>query len=146
MGSGPEVAGQALAKRDELLRRIYRVLTYAGLSHAVDTTDETATQMDGQAYGLLGQVMAAISFVEPELLAVGEATLRKWTREPALAVYGHYVDDLLRKQAHVRSAEVEELLGMLADPFQGPSNTAEVLRAADMKFPEAPRWKEPHCR
>ena len=137
VGSGPEVAAQALANRDGLLRRIYRVLTYAGLSHAVDTTDEAATQMDGQAYGLLGQAMAAVSFVEPELLAVGEETLRAWATAPSLAVYGHYIDDLLRKQAHVRSAEVEELLGMLADPFQGASTTAEVLRAADMKFPPA---------
>jgi oligoendopeptidase F len=44
---------------------------------------------------------------------------------------------LFRKQAHVRSAEVEELLGMLADPFSGVSATARVLTDADFQFEPA---------
>src|SRR5690606_19664393 len=42
-----------------------------------------------------------------------------------------------RRQAHVRSAEVEELLGMLADPFSAVENTAEMLTNADIKFQPA---------
>jgi oligoendopeptidase F len=54
--------------------------------------------------------------------------------EARLAHYAQYFHNLFRKQAHVRSGEVEELLGMLADPFGGPSNTAGVLTNADFKF------------
>ena len=55
-------------------------------------------------------------------------------QDPKLAVYAHSFDDLFRRQAHVRSGEVEEVLGMLADPFSGPSNTASMLTNADFKF------------
>ena len=49
----------------------------------------------------------------------------------------HAFDDLFRKQEHVRSGEVEELLGMLVDPFTGPMNTASMLTNADFKFAPA---------
>jgi oligoendopeptidase F len=138
VGGGADVAVAALAAREDLLRRVSKVLMYASVSRAVDTTDQTATQMEGQAYALYGQALAAVSYLEPELLAVGEATLHEWlAASPALTVYRHYIENLLRKQATIRSAEVEELLGMLADPFQGPGATADALRGADLKFPPA---------
>ncbi len=43
----------------------------------------------------------------------------------------HYLDDLFRQQAHVRSGEVEQVMGMLSDPFQGVGQTASVLTDAD---------------
>ncbi|MGH2543921.1 MAG: oligoendopeptidase F, partial [Ardenticatenaceae bacterium] len=45
--------------------------------------------------------------------------------------------DLFRRQEHVRSAEVEEVLGMVQDPLVTASNTAEVLVNADLKFEPA---------
>ncbi len=51
--------------------------------------------------------------------------------------YEHYFNDLFRKQTHVRSAEVEELFGLLRDPFSGPRNTAGLLTNADFKFKPA---------
>jgi oligoendopeptidase F len=57
--------------------------------------------------------------------------------EPRLAIYEQYFDDLFRKQAHVRSPEVEELLGMLADPFSGVSGSAGMLTNADFQFKPA---------
>jgi oligoendopeptidase F len=138
VGSGAGVALAALKARDELLRRVSKVLVYASVSRAVNTTDQAATQMEGQAFALLGRAFAAVSYLEPELLAVGETTLAAWMdASPELAVYRHYMENLLRKQATIRSAEVEELLGMLADPFQGPNATADALRGADLKFPPA---------
>jgi oligoendopeptidase F len=55
-------------------------------------------------------------------------------QEPKLAVHAHAFDDLFRKQAHVRSGEVEELLGMLADPFSNVPQTTSMLTNADFKF------------
>jgi oligoendopeptidase F len=50
---------------------------------------------------------------------------------------GTAFDDLFRRQAHVRSAEVEELLGLVSDPLQGPSNSTGMLTNADFKFKPA---------
>ena len=49
----------------------------------------------------------------------------------------HHVDDLFRQQAHVRSAEVEQVMGMLSDPFAGVGQTASVLTDADFRFEPA---------
>ncbi len=54
-----------------------------------------------------------------------------------LASYAHYFDNLFRQQAHVRSAEVEEILGMAADPFSSVSRTSGFLSNADLKFAPA---------
>ena len=59
------------------------------------------------------------------------------TQDLKLAVYAHFFDDLFRKQDHVRSGEVEELLGMLADPFSGPASTSSLITNADFNFASA---------
>src|SRR5258706_12070030 len=103
----------ALKAMEELLARVNRVVVYAGFAYSVDTTDQDAAAMAGKSQGAFGQASAAISFLNPELLEIGEKTLRQWLMdEPGLGIYAHYADDLFREQAHVRSAEVEEILGM----------------------------------
>src|SRR6266487_523585 len=94
--------------------------------------------MNGKATSALAQVSAATAFVDPELLTIGETKLRQWRQDdPRMKLYEHYFNDLFRKQAHVRNAEVEELLGMLSDPFRGTSNTVSMLANADFKFKPA---------
>jgi oligoendopeptidase F len=111
---------------------------YASFATAVDTTDQDASGMQSRAGGMYGQVAAATAFFAPELLAIGHDRLREWMQQDSrLSVYGHSFDDLFRKQAHVRSGDVEEILGMLADPFGGPSNTSSMLTNADFKFTPA---------
>ena len=132
---GPETLVEAMELFDDLMRHAGAVQVYAIMSHAVDMADPAATRMSSQARGTLGQLDAALAFLDPELLAIGRETLAQWIRdEPRLAMMAHYVQDLFRQQAHVRSAEVEELLGMLADPFGSVSATAGVLTNADFLF------------
>ena len=138
LGDSPETLTEAMALRQDLVRRAGQVAVYATMAHAVDMGNQAAAGMSSQARGLHGQVAAAMAFVDPELLAVGRTTLEQWMRdEPRLAYLAHYVEDLFRQQEHVRSAEVEELLGMLADPFSGASATVSMLTNADLRFEPA---------
>ena len=121
-----------------LKRRVYKLCVYAGMDYAVDTQNQPAAKRYGRIQGLAAQLAAASAFVGPEILALGEAIVRGWlAEEPRLAYLQHYVDNLFRKQAHVRSAEVEELLGSLAAPFANVETTASMLTDADFKFPAA---------
>jgi oligoendopeptidase F len=132
---GPATLIEAFKATEEIVARVMRVVVYAGFAFSVDTTDQNAAAMSGKSQGVFGQVAAAISFLNPELIEIGEATLRQWlTDEPGLGLYGQYIDNLFRQQAHVRSAEVEEILGMLADSFSGPTTTASMLTNADFKY------------
>jgi oligoendopeptidase F len=135
---GPTVLVDSLIFRDEIRRRIDTALMYADMSHAVDKTDQNTASMPGMAQGLNGQVLAATSFIEPEILGIGEETIQLWiVEESRLSVYQHYFDNLFRKMAHVRSAEVEEVLGLLTDPFSSIGNTYGMLTSADIKFQPA---------
>ena len=134
----PATLSAALEAHDELKRRAAVAYMYAGFSYAVDTANQKSAGMRSQGQSMYGKVLAAIAFVQPEILEIGKSILEEWVRqELKLAVYTHYFDDLFRKQQHIRSAEVEEVLGMASDPLSGPGGTASVMTNADFKFQPA---------
>jgi oligoendopeptidase F len=125
----------ALAVMQRLLGKIF---SYGYMSYSVDTTDQNASAMRDRAQSLTAQATSATAFTDPELIAIGQETLNRWMdEEPRLAEYRHYVHNLFRRQKHVRSAEVEQIMGLTADPFGMVSNTYTMLTNADMKFPPA---------
>ncbi len=142
LSEGPATLLEALTAYEKMLARVERVYMYAGFAYAVDTANQQAAGATGRAAGMFGQVAAALAFVSPEVLSIGKDKLAEWMKqEPKLAVYRHSVDNLFRRQQHIRSGEVEELLGMLADPFSGPQNTASMITNADFKFEPAENSK-----
>ncbi len=138
LGSSPETLLAGMRAVEEIMRRAMTVFMYAAFSYSVDTTDQKATAMYGKAQGMYGQVAGAVSFINPELLQIGKGTLDDWmTKNGKLAIYRQSIKNLFRQQEHVRSGEVEELLGMLADPLSGASNSTSMLVNADFKFAPA---------
>ena len=138
LGDGPATLAEVTEIMDDLIRRAGKIYVYAEMSHEVDTTNQAATRMVSKAQSLMGQISAATAFFDPELLTIGEETLGWWIQsEPRLANYAHYISNLFRKQAHVRSTEVEELLGLMGDPLSGTYSTANMLTNADFKFAPA---------
>ena len=138
LGDSPETLVKAMETVSSLYQRAGKVLVYASLAHEVDTADQTAARRMGQVMGLFGQLQATISFIDPELLTVGQEKLNTWMQEnPQLKVYEHYVENLFRLQAHVRSQEIEEVMGMLATPFSGTQQTASLMSDADFRFEPA---------
>jgi oligoendopeptidase F len=128
----------ALHAIEDLVGKVQRVYFYASMSFSVDTTDQAASRRNSQAQSAAAQAFAAMAYLDPGLIAIGEAKLRSWlAQEPDLQIYTHYIDNLFRRQAHVRSTEVEELLGLAADPFGNLFNTQNSLVNADFKFPPA---------
>lgn len=122
----------------QTLNRAEKLYIFASFSAHVDTTDQAAAALASKATTLFGQVLAAGAFLKPEILALDDATLRQWLREHVdLAVYTHYFDDLRRRQAHIRSSEVEALLGQLTDPFSTLETNARTLTVAEMHFAPA---------
>ena len=135
LAEGPSVLLDALQAAYDLISRAQTSFMYAGFSYAVDATNQQAAGMRGKAQGMYGQVLSAVSFLQPEILAIGKEKLDQWIAQSSkLEPYQHSFNDLFRKQEHVRSAEVEELLGLVSDPLQGPGNSTSMLTNADFKF------------
>lgn len=130
-----QTLADAMELAQALQKRLWQVYVYASLLHSVDTQDQNAVAMNGAVNALAGQAGAAFAFFDPEILDIGQDALQTWMQsEPRLAVYAQYFDNLFRKQKHVRSAEVETLLGMLANPFSGAYAGHTMLSSADMRF------------
>jgi len=135
LGESPAVLADWFEQSETTLRLLGMVYVYAGLGHEADTGDQAAKAKDDRAGGLWGRTAAALAFAEPETLAIGFDTLRKWAKdEPRLTVFQHYFDTLEQRAEHIRSAEVEEVLGHLADPFATARGIHGTLADADLKF------------
>lgn len=138
LSEGPGTIVEWFETGQRIFRLIGHVMVYAAANHLVDKTDQAAAALFDRARGLMARATAAAAFGDPELIAIGFETLRGWiTAEPRLALYAHYIDRLSRRAPHVRSPEVEELLGHLADPFRTASATHGILADADLAFAPA---------
>lgn len=135
---GPERLRAWLEFKESLNEQFGKLRVYATMEYSCNTHDAAATARYDRVRGLSAQLSAKTAFAEPEIVALGRDTLRRWQEdEPALAVYGHYFDKLLRQAAHLRSAEVEELLGALSSPFSSATSTHGVLANTDVSFTPA---------
>ncbi|MCA9921782.1 MAG: oligoendopeptidase F [Anaerolineales bacterium] len=135
---GPATLADYLEKSEEMSRNLGKIYVYGSLNYSVNTMDQEAAGRNDQGRGTFGKAAAAVAFDEPELLAIGFDTLNKWmAEEPRLAPYAHYFSQLEQRHAHVRSAEVEQVLGMARDAFGTASATHGILANADLKFTPA---------
>jgi len=134
---GPSVVADYFEEVERQYPRGARLAIFAQFAMSVDGQDQEPKAYLGQAMGLMGQFASISAYAEPELLEIGEQLLEWTEKEPRLAIYRHYFDDLLRQKEHLRSAEVEEVLGMLADPFSQIRRTASELADSDIKFEPA---------
>jgi oligoendopeptidase F len=138
LAASPAMVAAWLELYEELTARLGKVYVYASSQYAVDTTDQEAAGRESQAIGLHAELAAASAFAEPELLAIGPETLLAWAAEDTrLTRYAHYFEELKHHAPHIRSAEVEELLGQALDPLETGSSIHSVLANADLTFAPA---------
>jgi oligoendopeptidase F len=138
LGESPTTLADYLELAEELLRATGRAVVYARMFYAVNTQDQAAKARVERVAAMATRLGAANAFGEPELLAVGEATLARWVaEEPRLALYGQHFARLARRAAHVRSAEVEELLRQVSEPLDTAAATHGILTNADLRFAPA---------
>src|SRR5688500_734999 len=138
VGKSARKVADALDLSYALQEQAGRIIVYAAIAQAVDNADSNAARMYGKMQSVYGQIFSGIAFIEPEILAVDREKLNKWRKkEPRLRIYDQYFDNLLRQQAYVRSAEVEEVFGLAQDPLSSLYTTMNVMTNSEMKYPDA---------
>jgi oligoendopeptidase F len=134
----PEQLADWLETVDRWRGTAEKLFTYALMFRTVDMADSAAGALYSRATAISARCEAAVAFTEPELLAIGFETLDNWMEQSSrLAVYRHAFDKLKIRAPHVRSAEVEELLGKISEPFSSASMIHSVLSDADLVFEQA---------
>jgi len=138
LGKSPQTLLDWLARWQAFNQLVQRVVMYAQLEYSGDTTNQDAVARVGRSTTVASQAQAAIAFAEPELMSIGFTKLYAWLElEPELAVFRYYIERLERNSAHLRSAEVEEILGQARDAFRTASNTHGVLTNTDLRVAAA---------
>jgi len=127
---------QALRLHDQLGEMLGRLFTYALMRRDEDNTNSAAQAMADRAISLANRAASATSFIEPEILAIPQDQLMAFMQsEPGLALYKHHLDEITRRRAHVRSAEVEALLAATGEMHNAPGQIFRMLFDADLKLP-----------
>lgn len=135
LGRSAEGVYHALRALDTLVERFGKVRVYASLLFAADTRDDEATKMTQQVDALSANVSVWISFVEPELLALGWAILERMCDEyPPLGVYRQYLSELERRRRHMLSPEQEALLSELSGLQRLPESIRNAAHDGDLRF------------
>lgn len=135
LGTDPATLADYLEAADQLMQRVGKVYLYASMQYSVNTTDQAATARYDRALGLYARARATLAFAEPEILRIDSQRLTEWIeRLPRLAIYEHYFDTIRRRRPHIRSAEVEELLNQVQDPFRTATRIHGIFVDADLQF------------
>lgn len=133
----PEILLDWMELTDQLSQKTGRLSMFARFASTVDSTDIEAKSAMGQAAGLMAEYSAATSFAVPELMEDVQR-LQSWAEnEPGLKLYSHFFNNLIRQKQYLRSAEVEEILSMLNEPFGHVNQTFTELVNTDLSFEDA---------
>ena len=138
LGNSGSVLLEFLEILNDLRSRFRKLSVYASLFRSVDSEDNAANIMSGKAASVFANFASSAAFGQPELLALGQSKLEQLIlQEPKLEMYKHHFEILEKGRAHVRSSEVEALLGSVSEPFSQAVQTHGVLVNADLKFENA---------
>lgn len=136
LANGKEAFRGAIDLVMKIGERLERAYIYAMLHKSADGGDPKHQEMDGRAMNAYVQYSMAVSFLEPEILALSEEQLNGYLADDDMKPYRHFAEDVTRARAHRLDAERERMLAQLGDVAGGPQDTYEMLTNVDMELPK----------
>lgn len=124
-----------LELQDEISIFLDRFANYSMRKADEDTKNTTYQGLKDQTAGIYVALSSALSFAEPEILAIDDETLNAfYAKNPKLQVYQRCLNDIRRKKAHILSNAEEKILAAAGDLAQAPDDIFGLLNDADMTF------------
>jgi oligoendopeptidase F len=136
LSSSPAALADALELGSRLDKEISRIYVYASMLADQDTRASEPQGMQQEMQQLAAGAAAAASFVEPEILKAGAATIDKFVAgEPRLKPYAFYLKDIVRREPHTLTDNEEKILADAAPMASSASNIYGILANADFPYP-----------
>ena len=127
---------KALDAQAAQAKTLQRLSVYASLGADEDTRVASNQGLVQQMSQLAAGFGAAWAFLEPEILAIDPGTVQRFVADtPALAPYGQYVRDVLRRKPHTLPEAEERLIALTGPMTAGAAAAAGVFRNADLPYP-----------
>ncbi len=122
-------------KTYDVLLDLSKLGVYAFMKHDEDTRDSLYVGLCQRVDDLEIKFSAATSFIEPELTALDEKTLKGFAQNPLLKDYDYALKSLIKEKAHILSKETEEVLSLGGKVFGGYKEVFGMINNADLPFP-----------
>jgi oligoendopeptidase F len=137
LANGPEALLRAIETIHDIQRKLHVVVVYASMRSDEDTRIGENTARRGRSGSLATRFAEAVSWFEPELLALDDAVVDGYLadHEP-LRLYAHYLDDLRRMRPHTLDPDREALLAAAGNITRAAGRVFSALTDADMTFGE----------
>ncbi|MCQ2423466.1 MAG: oligoendopeptidase F [Clostridia bacterium] len=136
LGDSIETLLDCYKMMDDVSLAAERIYVYAFLLKSGDGGDAKAQELSAKAINLLVKLQTVTSYIQPEILAIPEETLRTWMADERMKNYRFGLSDVLRARTHTLSAAEEALLAKLGDAQNTPSNAYDMLTDVDIVHSE----------
>ena len=133
-GQSSEELHRVLTLRAQIEIQLEKLYAYAAMRFHEDMRQSDTQAFEQRAKTLATKYGEAISWLEPELVKIPEETLKSWLEAPNLAVYTHFIDNVVRSKEHILSPREEELLAMSAKATSAAGDTFGLLTNAELKL------------
>jgi oligoendopeptidase F len=137
LGESSSTLLEALTVFSDTRKEAMRLAVYSNLIKDENLKNATALERDQELSLLFNKLSQASSYVNPELLAVGEARLKAFLdAEPKLAPHRFGIMEVLRTAPHTLGAEAEGVLSATGLITDAPQELYSILSTADITWPK----------
>lgn len=137
LAGSPEALHRGLETIAGIRAKIERLSAYASMLHDLDQRVSRSQQMNQEAQKIQHDFAAAFAWFEPEILAAGADTVRRYaTSFPQLAPYRHPLEDILRRAPHTLRPEAEKLVAQAGNMAGAGQSIRDIFVNADLPYPE----------
>jgi len=121
----------------DLNKEAARVYVYTSLQRDADQREPEAQARFGLARQMYTDLTAGLSWINPELLKIGEDKVNRFFEEESdLADYEFLVRDILRQSPHTLDEATEAILAQAGMILSSPSQIYQNYANADIPWPE----------
>jgi len=136
LGQGAATLRQVLQLQSDLGLKLARLYVYAGLKGDEDLRNAPNQERRQKANDLATTYGEAGSWMNPELLALGQAKVESYlASDPGLAKFRFQLEDVVRQAPHTLSPEGEAILAASQAPLTGPGDIRVQLVSSDIPRP-----------
>ena len=126
----------ALNQISSLEKEIARLYVYTSLIFDSDQRDADAQARIGRSRTLYSNFEESISWLAPEILAIGEARIEEFlSSDETLAAHAFFLRDTLRSAPHTLDAKTEEILAQASLALGASEQIYESYANADIPWP-----------
>ena len=119
-----------------LAKKAYRVASYANLNADEDLRDGERRERRGQSQRMLSEFSKSIAWVDPAVLAIGEARIERFiAQEPRLQKHAFALRNTLREAPHTLSEEGERIMAAAGLALGGAQRVYSQLKNSDIPWP-----------